>query len=321
MKKLTYFLILTVLFGCSSDSGDSSSSCGTASITNVSQEFETLTISWQSQGDFNYFEIGFDPTSSLNQGSSSLSFNNSFTTTNSSMLVEEVSGQQLNFYVQENETLSFYIRGQCTNGSLTNWEGPYVLQLDEFCEKPHDLSVFNAELSWDFNNYNVDASYYQVEYGLQGFVPGTNAGAQFTTNNQYLEGLAMVEGDTYDFYVRAFCQNNLGWSDWSSPISYYAEQDYNLCNPPSNLQYFIEYISGNSAGVRFEWDYNGESEFEYVLVSAGADVNSGTINTIDTFGWPVYTGLSVFSGYDFYVRGVCFDGSRTLWAGPLYVNP
>jgi hypothetical protein len=225
----------------------------------------------------------------------------------------------LNSLAQNNQTISFYIRAQCVNGQFTNWEGPFVLQLDEFCEKPYDLNVFGDELNWEFNSFATSASYFQVEYGLQGFQIGT--GTQINTNDEYVNGLAMEQGNVYDFYVRAYCENNIGWSDWAGPASYFAQQDFNLCNPPSNVQYFIEYITGNSAGVRFEWDYNGETQFEHVLVANNGNPNSGTISTSDTFGWPVYTGLSTFLDYDFYVRGVCYDGTRTTWGGPLDVNP
>ncbi|MEY8848239.1 hypothetical protein AB9K26_05460 [Psychroserpens sp. XS_ASV72] len=332
MKKLTLFLISIVLFGCSSSSDseeeEPQGQCGTVTITNVTQNFETLTISWQSQGNFNYFEIGYDATSNISgpinnnnsNTNSSLPFSNLLTTSNSSSASDEANAEELNFYAQQNETFSFYIRAQCANGQFTNWNGPFILQLDEFCEKPYDLNIFADQLSWSFNGFAItNASYFQVEYGLQGFQLGN--GSQSISNDMFVDGFAMEQGNAYDFYVRAFCENNLGWGDWAGPISYFAEQDFNLCNPPSNLQYFVEFISGSSAGVRFEWDYNGETEFEHVLVSNNADPSTGNISTSDTFGWPVYTGLSTFADYDFYVRGVCNDGTRTAWAGPLDVNP
>ncbi|MBR9847073.1 MAG: hypothetical protein GYB35_13645 [Algicola sp.] len=323
MKKIFLLLVSVVLLGCSSDSDSNDNpetACGTATITNVSQNFETLTVSWQSQGNFNYFEIGYDASGNLNgQVNSNTTFNYSFTSTNNSIATEVLDAESINFFVQENETFSFYIRAQCVNGQFTDWQGPFVLQLNEVCSKPENLNVFGDELDWEFNSFSINASYFQVEYGLQGFSTGT--GTQITTNDEYVVGLAMEQGNIYDFYVRAFCENNVGWSDWAGPVSYFADQDYNLCNPPSNVQYFIEYITGSSAGVRFEWDYNGETQFEHVLVSNNGNPDNGTISSSDTFGWPVYTGLSTFADYDFYVRGVCNDGTRTVWVGPLNVNP
>lgn len=324
MKKITLLLASIFILGCSSDSdsnGDNPDGpCGTVTITNVTQDIETFTISWQSQGSFNYFEIGYDVTGNVGGPiDNNTSFSYSFTSTNTSSDTDVLDAETINFFVQDNETISFYIRAQCANGELTNWQGPFVLDVDSVCIKPENLNVFGDELTWDFSSFTVSPSYFQVEYGLQGFTIGT--GTQITTNDEYVEGLVMEQGNVYDFYVRTFCTNNLGFSEWAGPVSYFAEQDFNLCNPPSNVQYFIEYISGSSAGVRFEWDYNGESEFEHVLVGDSADPNSGTISTSDTFGWPVYTGLSTFVDYDFYVRGVCFDGTRTPWVGPLDVNP
>lgn len=156
-----------------------------------------------------------------------------------------------------------------------------------------------------------------MEYGLQGFQLGS--GEQITTNDQSTYDAAMSQGNTYDFYVRANCENNLGWSSWVGPVSSYADQDYNLCTPPSNVLAGIEYnFFGDAVGAVFEWSFNGESNFEYVVVNDGYDPNSGSVNTYSN-GWPFYN-LAQNTNYDFYVRAVCVDGSRTEWVGPKNIN-
>lgn len=315
MKKIAFFLVSIVLFGCSNDSdsnSDAEVACGSVSLLSVVQDFDNFAISWESQGSFDYFEIAHTLTSSIGNGIPS-NFNESFTTTNESFYLLTMNSEWVNSIAQDNETLSFFIKGKCVNGQSTNWEGPFVINVEEFCEKPFDLNfheVYN-EFQWDYDDWDSSPSYYQVEYGLQNFELGS--GTQFTTNNKYVSDVSMAGGSFYDFYVRAYCDNSLGWSDWSE-YNFYAEHNYNLCTQPSNLEYYVEYISGGLAGVRFEWDYNGETQFEYVL-------NEGAVHTIDNAsGWPVFTGLSTSITHTFYVRAVCSDGTRTFWAGPLEVD-
>ncbi|MCT4630826.1 hypothetical protein [Winogradskyella sp.] len=303
------------LVGCSSDSDGGSGECGTITLTNVVQQGNQLVFNYQTQNTFNYYEIGYDVTTNLTGVSNDqLYFNYGFTTTDVSSTTREE--DFLAFFAEENQTLSFYIRAQCSNGELTKWNGPIVLQIEEYCESPTDLNAFGSGVSWNFDGNN-NASYYQVEYGLHGFNLGE--GSQITTSDTSTHDAVMAQGNTYDFYVRAFCENGLGFGNWSGPVSVFADQDYNLCTPPSNVVHEIEYnFFGDPVGVVFRWDFNGESMFEHVLVSDGFDPNNTTsVNTSDGSGWPVYgQGLFQNTPYDFYIRAVCVDGSRTEWVGP-----
>ncbi|WP_460218340.1 hypothetical protein [Psychroserpens sp. MEBiC05023] len=318
-KNLLFIGILMLLFGCSSDS-DESGECGVVTLTGVTQDGSTLIFTYQAQTTFNYYEIGYDQTASINNGGQGeLFFNDRFTTTD--MSTTSIDDDDLNFYAENNQTLSFYIRAQCENGDLTSWQGPIVLQVQEYCEKPYDLNASGSGpgFYWDYYYNNGDASYFQVEYGLQGFTLGT--GTQITTNDEYTFDAMMAQGNTYDFYVRALCENNLGFSGWAGPVSAYAEEDYNLCSPPSNVLSQIEYnFFGDPVGVLFQWDLNGETSFEHVLVPDGANPDTGSINTSDGSGWPLYNqGIFLNTPYDFYIRAVCIDGSRTEWVGPKNV--
>lgn len=320
-SKLLFLFVLVTIFSCSSDSDESNDpnpetqECGTVSLNSVVQNGNTINFDFQSSGTFNYFEVGYENTSNLsNQDPNSefFYFNNNFITTNSSS--DSFVDESLYYYAENDSSLSFYIRAQCQNGDLTSWFGPIILSLDTFCQEPYSLNVYEDNLNWSYSSNDTNASYFQVEYGLQGFAQGT--GTVETTNYSSLNDIPMSQGSTYDFYVRAYCDNNLGFSNWVGPISTYASQDYNLCNLPSNVMHSVEYISGDTAGVKFEWDFNGEDLFECTVVIANGDPNSATITTIDGSGWPVYTGVSIYLNYDFYVRAVCSDGSRTEWLGP-----
>ncbi|MFD2543635.1 hypothetical protein ACFSSB_14980 [Lacinutrix gracilariae] len=319
MKKLLLLLscVSLVLQGCSSDSnGDDSSTCGTVSLTSVSQNGNTLNFNYQSQNAFNYYEIGYDQTTSVAGQGNDLFFNYSFTTTNASNA--SIDDENLSFYAENNQTLSFYIRAQCTNGDLTDWQGPIVLSIDDFCEKPYDFSVQNGTAYWSTYYNQTNASYFQLQYGNQGFQIGN--GEVITTNDESTSDAALVSGNTYDFYVRSFCTNNLGFSNWEGPVTYYAENDQNLCNAPSNITTEVERNGfGEAIGAVFRWDYNGETNFEHVVVLNNYSPDSGTIYTSDTGGWPLYT-LTQNTNYDFYIRSVCLDGARTEWVGPIDIN-
>ncbi|MBU2940995.1 hypothetical protein KO494_15700 [Lacinutrix sp. C3R15] len=319
MKKglLLLSCIFLLLQGCSSESeNDDSSACGTVNLISVTQNGNTLNFNYQSQNAFNYYEIGYDQTASVANQGNNLFFNYSFTTTNASNA--SIDDENLSFFAENNQTLSFYIRAQCTNGDLTDWQGPIVLNVDEFCEKPYDFDVQNGTAFWETYNNQTNASYFQVQYGSQGFQIGN--GEVITTNDESTSDAALASGNTYDFYVRSFCTNNLGFSNWEGPVTYYAEYDQNLCNPPSNVTTEVERnASGQAIGAVFRWDYNGESNFEHVVVLNNSTPDSGTIYTSDTGGWPLYN-LSQNTDFDFYIRAVCTDGTRTEWVGPKDIN-
>lgn len=319
MKKGLLCICVFVLFlGCSKDS-EETEECGVVSLTNVTQNGSTLIFDYQSQDTFNYYEIGYDQSTSVSQvNNNDLYFNYRFTTTDvgsTSIIDDDLYG-----FAEYNTTLSFYIRAQCSNGELTSWEGPIVLQVEDYCEQPSNIGVSGSTVYWSYDSNQTTASYYQVEYGEQGFDLGS--GTQITTNTTNTSETVMVEGNTYEFYVRAYCEDNLGYSGWSGPISAYADQDYNVCSAPSNVLHQIEYnFFGDPVGVVFQWDSNGESSFEHVLISDGYNPDdSNSVNTSDGSGWPLYNqGLTQNTPYDFYIRAVCLDGSRTEWVGPKNV--
>ena len=85
------------------------------------------------------------------------------------------------------------------------------------CLKPTNLNVTcdntSATLSWTENG---TATGWDIEYGAQGFTPGTGTTVAVTTNPYTITGLA--SGTVYDFRVRANCGGG-DESDWSNMVS------------------------------------------------------------------------------------------------------
>ena len=85
------------------------------------------------------------------------------------------------------------------------------------CLKPTNFTATadntSVTLSWTENG---TATAWDIEYGTQGFTPGTGTTVSVTTNPYTITGLAT--GTTYDFYVRANCGGG-DESDWSGVVS------------------------------------------------------------------------------------------------------
>ena len=132
-KTLLTICLFTLLFGCSSDSDGGE--CGTVTLISVVQEGSRLIFNYQTQDDFDFLEIGYDVTANLSGVSNSdIYLNNRFVTTDPSTTTHE--DNSLRFYAEENLALSFYVRGQCSNGQLTTWQGPIIVQIEEYCDEP-----------------------------------------------------------------------------------------------------------------------------------------------------------------------------------------
>jgi hypothetical protein len=88
------------------------------------------------------------------------------------------------------------------------------------CVIPSNLTASNigstsAQLGWTENG---TSTVWEIEYGLQGFTPGTGTMVQNINANPYtLSGL--TELTTYSFYVRSACSNNL-FTPWAGPFDF-----------------------------------------------------------------------------------------------------
>lgn len=216
------------------------------------------------------------------------------------------------------ETYSFYIRSVTEKGKSSEWTGPQSITIGAYCEEPYSFT-YSLGLYWDTYYNQTDATNFDVEYGQEGFTVG--GGTRITVNTEYCFDMILNQGTTYDFYVRSKCEDNLGYSNWVGPVSYYAEKNHNVCMVPTNVGYVVERnFFGDAVGASFSWDDNGGNpsyEYNVVLPGQAPETNGyedGTSRTV------TYLQMTQNTDFHFFVRTVCVDGSRTQWIGPLLVN-
>lgn len=221
-----------------------------------------------------------------------------------------------------NQVYNYYLRASCSSTDHSAWSASKTLTITNFCDRPKNLgfSAYPDGMGFDWQvKSGSGATAYQVQYGPAGFSLGS--GITASVSNSPYTGASMTSGSSYDFYVRSSCSGSLGNSEWSGPYTYLATGNQNLCLAPLNATYTIVRNGLNQPiGANFQWNRNGESSFEYTIVPASQPVTSGTINTIGSTGWPTIVGLFQDTDYHFYVRGVCLNGGRTSWLGPLAFN-
>jgi len=217
-------------------------------------------------------------------------------------------------------TYDLYARSNCGGTDFSEWAGPksfLVQQTSANCPAPTNLSSDSQlELSWEDGSYQ-DPDEYELEYGAAGFSIGSGTRESVSGSYNYFYDGSFAKNTTYDFYVRARCGSN--YSSWSEKHTFTASFNRNMCLPPTQVNvYSLTNFFGDCIGYRFEWDANGESEWELSLVGRNDSPGSGNIeNTSAT-----EDDFLVACGYsrDFYIRAVCANGNKTAWFGPKEVN-
>src|SRR5690554_529454 len=317
MKKILFLLAIFLIVSCSSDDSDNVVSLKITSF-NIQQDSNQLIFSYTANEEVLYYEITYDYTSNHYNPNNNGSNGNGFTTSDLNSTQKSIQELHLN----PSDSFMFYIRAIGNNNVRSEWFGPKVLSISNFCEAPYNV-VFSGYVSWDTYYNQTSSSYFQVQYGLQGFEVGTGTTIQTSDHSTvYTSGLVLDQGNVYDAYVRSFCNNSLGWSNWVGPISYFAENNTNVCVVPDNLGYYTEHNwLGEPVGANISWNDSGHNgAYEFNLVGNGQSPESSAIETRDDGGTQItYTGLTPGYQYHFYVRTVCADGTRTAWAGPLGV--
>jgi len=187
----------------------------------------------------------------------------------------------------------------------------------EVCNKPINLRTplnsGTAGFAWDHRG----AETYTVEYGLEGFEVG--AGVMVETNDEFYYKIPMEAGQTYDLYVEAYCNSELGGSELAGPLTYFSENGQFQCNAPSGIEFQILYhANGSPYGVIASWQGNGETSFQYKIGPSGGNPSAfGTVSVDAAFD---QISPLAPNDFDFYVRGVCIGGEYTEWTGPVLVN-
>lgn len=143
----------------------------------------------------------------------------------------------------------------------------YTLTIQQiFCQAPENLSVSgvnqgSAKLSWDANS----ATSWQVALQIAGTGLPAGPGITVTDNtaftiSQTISGQPLIEATSYEYYVRASC-NNGNFSPWSGPYS------FTTTHMPAALNYFEDFE------VFPDW-----------ILSNGAENNKWTIGTAASNG-------------------------------------
>lgn len=310
-------LIITALLLFSSCGNNKLINCGDFTAFEAQQNAGILEISFTDNANIGTYEFSIAQISAGNEPQNGVTFIEASTGT----LNQELSEVSISM----GESYYLWIRGGTCEGDLgdkESWHGPIVVQLDEYCEAPYDLghAIFPTGRGVAWNTYynETDADYFEVQYGLEGFAVGS--GTTVTTNKENTTEFSLEKDNAYDFYVRSHCTNNLGWSAWVGPVSYYATFNQNLCTTPSNVVYHVNKNGfGDPVGAWFEWERNGEYYFEYTIVLKNNPPSGGQLYTSTLSGWPSFS-LTQNTDYDFYVRAICLDDTRTVWFGPTTLN-
>jgi hypothetical protein len=192
---------------------------------------------------------------------------------------------------------------------------PAITPVQSQCEGPYDLSFVADTMNWKKSVNTSNSSYYEVQYGKQGFTIGN--GTVFTTNNSYSSSFVLNKGNTYDAYVRVYCSSSLGFSSWVGPVSSYADKDHNLCTAPVNLNSTI-----HSEGVDVTWTdlTNSDNTYEISIVRAGQAPETSTYRVVKNSNIIKFTTLESDVDYHFYIRTLCIDESSSPWRGPLLIE-
>jgi hypothetical protein len=108
--------------------------------------------------------------------------------------------------LMQNTDYDVYVRGVCGVGDSSVWVGPYSFTTLETCPAPNALSTFatsqdTTKVTWINGLYD---SVWVIEYGVNGFTPGTGTVLSTDTNITNIYGL--MPATNYDIYVRSVCK-------------------------------------------------------------------------------------------------------------------
>lgn len=209
----------------------------------------------------------------------------------------------------------FYVRGICGPNDSSFWEGPITALTDTpICATPTNgissgITSTEASIGWTENGF---ATEWEIEWGLQGFTPGSGTLIPQAQSNPWLfQNLTPLTA--YEVYVRSNC--GLNKSDWHGPISFSTLPG--LCPAPTSL------TAGNTSTTSADVSWTNSSNYLACDVEYGPTgfaLGSGTsLNGIQGNSQTI-TGLTPGTAYQVYVRGACTSTSTSSWTGPTAFN-
>ena len=173
--------------------------------------------------------------------------------------------------------------------------------------------IHEAVLNWSVTD---PADGFEIEYGEQGFEPGTGTVDTLTGTTLTLTGLDA--STQYDVYVRTVCSDTV-YGEWSM-VQFTTGDDtcatvvsitLNDISSDGEQQMVLQW-SGSSTPGHWEVEY-GTHDFEH---------GTGTTVTVSRTSYDIYQlELQPNTEYDFYVRSVCDSSIYGDWAMVSYRTP
>ncbi len=305
---LSLFLIIIVSAGCNPVPDATGVSCGNVSSFTVVQHSESILVSLNSNVTPLYYEVSVNLASqpNLNPKNGVIKI---MDTVSKTFTMAELG-------MQPGLTYLFYVRTACENKS--KWSAPISITASSSCDIPTNLEFIydGSDVAFKWSTNDINTSFYQVEYGNQGFVKGTGTVVQ--VNGQQYSGMTLYANQGYDFYVRAYCNGSAAWSSWVGPSNYYSITHQNPRSLPLGLNYNIVNKTVSNATIALHWVFNGATLFDYAVVHRNAAITASDIHSATTNNWPKII-IDRYNDYDFYMRSTDNNGSKSAWSAPISI--
>lgn len=150
--------------------------------------------------------------------------------------------------LEEDTCYDFYVASTCEPDMVSCLYGPFTCCTPEACGTPTSvipISITSESFSLNWTGYFEEVEYFEVEWGLEGFEPGSGTSMEcypfetcdFTDLESY---------ECYDIYARSHCAGDLV-SSWSGPFT--------VCTLVDSADFDIEgtvYFDENENGVQDE---------------------------------------------------------------------
>ena len=316
MKHFISLLTLLFLVSCSKDKEPEIKQEYKINDFKISQNITQVQFDYETVGTFKEFTISYDVAGDNNSGGLGKTIN----TEEQNQDIKTLSELNIEF----GNKYAFYIQGLYNENEKTDWYGPVYLDLGFLCESPHDLDLTTkkgATFKWKVDNNTYKAYSFEVQYDEQGFELGT--GAMIEVEGTQTTDFQMLIGRTYDVYVRGNCKGNVGWSDWSGPVSIKAKRNVNACIEPEIVKVEVVTPTSNNLEkfVSLDWkDPGNNKEYEYTFTESGQSINPNLITKTENKSfYSAGNGFTEGLLYDFYVRTICLDGSTTNWVSKTFL--
>lgn len=212
----------------------------------------------------------------------------------------------------------FKITEECTGGEMSNelWT---VTQTSSSCEAPY--SVYPNErgrdflkiywYSQNFSNENIASQGgYSIEYGLQGFTPGTGTTQTGTFTSPYIEALisGLQMATSYDIYVTEIC--DMGNSIAAGPFTIATLEacaTSDNFHPQNKAIGVVELnIQSYNPGASYQIEYGAPG-----FVSGEGTVLTGTFSTTESYNEITISNLTPSTEYEFRLIENCVEGGST----------